>query len=255
MKRFVGFLFLLFCTSVSANVSAETIEQAYKNGLKKYYAGDYKNAIKSFKRLVALPTHHEDLFYNLGCAYFRAGEYGKAIFNFERALKLKPDFENAAFNLEQAKKIVSSDVKDVIKGAAKIVWWKKLARIFSLKMWWVFLILFSWIFFGILIGLRFFESGPMRSGVIALNSVLGILVLSLALMLFLSHYDNKNVKEGIILPAKLSVRQGPDVSAKSSFNLHAGLKVELKSESNGWMRIRLSNGLEGWVKRNDIGVL
>jgi SH3-like domain-containing protein len=53
----------------------------------------------------------------------------------------------------------------------------------------------------------------------------------------------------------MEVREGPDPAAKVSFRLHAGLRVRLQASLNGWTRIRLPNGLVGWVPDGEVGRL
>lgn len=234
---------------------AETVEQAYAGALKAYYAGKYDAAIKGLERLSALPLHHEELFYNLGCAYFRKGDLGRAIFNFERALALDPGFENARFNLQTARVRARSKVKDVLKGIAAEGWWRSLLRLLTLSGWWWLFIALWWLALGLLFGLRYIKPGPARAGLIATNALLGLLALIAGLLLAGRIYAGKGVSEGIVLPQKIAVREGPDGSARQTFKLHAGIKVQLKAESPGWARIRLPNGLEGWIPRKDLGVL
>ena len=233
----------------------ETIDDAYRGALKAYYAGNFDDAIKRLERLSALPMHHEDLFYNLGCAYFRKGELGKAIFNFERALTLDPGFEDARFNLETARSMVRQKVKDVLKGVAGETFWGSLLRKLTLGSWWWLFIALWWLTLGVLYGLRFVKPGPARAGLIAVNTLLAILALSSGLLLAGKIQAGRGLKEGIVLPEKVAVREGPDASARTTFKLHAGLKVQLKAESPGWRRIRLANGLEGWIPRGDLGIL
>ncbi len=234
---------------------AETVEQAYAAALKAYYAGKYNDAIKSLERLAALPLAHEELFYNLGCAYFRRGDLGRAIFNFERALALDPGFEDAQFNLQTARARARGKVKDVLKGIAAEGWWRSLLGLLSLTGWWWLFIVLWWLALGVLFGLRHVKPGPARAGLIATNVLFAVLALIAGLLLAGRIYAGRGVSEGIVLPQTIAVREGPDASARQAFKLHAGIKVQLKAESPGWARIRLPNGLEGWIPRKDLGVL
>ena len=66
---------------------------------------------------------------------------------------------------------------------------------------------------------------------------------------------DRRVKLGVILPDEVAVHEGTAASTKKLFHLHAGLKVRLIGEDSGWARIRLANGLEGWLERDLIGSL
>ncbi|MFH1132268.1 MAG: tetratricopeptide repeat protein, partial [Pseudomonadota bacterium] len=124
---------VLFLTAKTGKT--ETIDDAYQKALKSYYSGMYQKAIDEFERIVALPVHHEDLFYTLGCAYFRLGELGPAIYNFERALAFDRSSEDARFNLKIARELVTNQVKDVLKGIADRPWWANLVATLNLRGW------------------------------------------------------------------------------------------------------------------------
>ena len=60
---------------------------------------------------------------------------------------------------------------------------------------------------------------------------------------------------GVVLPDAVAVKEGADVNYRTSFELHAGLRVRLLERDQDWLRVRLANGLEGWVRASQIGTL
>jgi SH3-like domain-containing protein len=68
-----------------------------------------------------------------------------------------------------------------------------------------------------------------------------------------AHLDR--VPFGVVLPDAVAVKEGADVNYRTSFDLHAGLRVRLLERDQDWLRIRLANGLEGWVRERDVGRL
>ncbi len=42
---------------------------------------------------------------------------------------------------------------------------------------------------------------------------------------------------------------------ESSFGVHAGMRVRITEKEQDWVRVRLSNGLEGWLREQDLGRL
>lgn len=256
MRRSFATLLVIVALSMGAQTArAETVEQAYAGALKSYYAGNYKAAVQALERLVALPLHHEELFYDLGCAYFRLGRLGPAIYNYERALALDAGFEDARYNLELARELAGQRVKDVLKGVGGEAWWMSLVKLLSPGGWWIVFLLCWWLTLGLVLLVRSMGSGPARAGLVATNSFVALLALLAGLLLAGRIYATGNVREGVVLPDKVAVHEGPDATARSTFKLHAGLKVRVRAESSGWVRIRLTNGLEGWIKRADLGML
>ena len=68
-----------------------------------------------------------------------------------------------------------------------------------------------------------------------------------------THLDG--VPFGVVLPDALAVKEGADANYRTSFDVHAGLRVRLVDHDQDWLRIRLGNGLEGWVRAADVGRL
>ncbi len=251
-------LALILCMGaalLSTRASAETVDQAYAAAMKHHYAGRYKQAVTGLERVLAIPVQHADLHYNLGCAYFRLGQQGRAIYHFERALRLDPAGEDARFNLETVRAMVAARVKDEIKGASDEAWWARLAGGVSAGSWAVLFLVCWWLVFAILFALRYLDPGPLRSGLIAGDVFIGLLALVCGLLLAARIWGTDVARSGIVLPDRLAVKEGPDTATKSTFKVHAGLRVRVQAEEGGWLRIRLANGLEGWVARRDVGEL
>jgi tetratricopeptide (TPR) repeat protein len=233
---------------------AETVAEAEARALHDYYQGNYERAAQELQRLLAIPVENEDLHYDLGCAYFRLGKLGPAIYHFERALALSPSDEDARYNLDTSRTLVASRVKDEIKGASDEALWVRLSTALRLQSWAAIFLGLWWATLGILFLLRFLR-GAVRAGLIAVDGLLLVLMLMTALGLAAREYHDRRVHVGIVLPDQVVVREGPDVVAKVSFRLHAGLKVRLQESLNGWSRIRLPNGLEGWLPDGEVGRL
>jgi len=236
-------------------VQAETLDQAYKRAVEAHYAGKYAQAVEMMERILAVPLYHEDLHYNLGCAYFGLGKLGPAIYHFERAVALDPGGEDARFNLQASRSLAAAKVTDELKGATVQPFWVRAVSALEGKSWTVIFLSAWWVTFLLMLVLRQVQPGPLRAGLVAGTSFVAMVALLCgALFLGRVHLD-RHVTHGIVLPDKLDVREGPSASAKSTFKLHAGFKVRLQARADQWVRIRLPNGLEGWAEVVKIGVL
>ena len=60
---------------------------------------------------------------------------------------------------------------------------------------------------------------------------------------------------GVVLPDAVAVKDGADDNYRTSFEVHAGLRVRMIERDQDWLRVRLGNGLEGWVHASQIGTL
>src|SRR5439155_17904273 len=68
-------------------------------------------------------------------------------------------------------------------------------------------------------------------------------------------YLANKIEQGIVLPDEVAVKDGPDATSQTSFLVHGGLRVTVVGHEQDWVRLRLANGLEGWVHDRDLGRL
>jgi SH3-like domain-containing protein len=68
-------------------------------------------------------------------------------------------------------------------------------------------------------------------------------------------YLAERVEQAIVLPDSVQVKEGPDPNYQGIFGVHAGLRVRITERDQDWARVRLSNGLEGWMQLRDLGQL
>jgi tetratricopeptide (TPR) repeat protein len=238
-----------------AGARADAVGEAFKKGNEAYFRGEYETAIEDYERVATLGVVHEDLYYNLGNAYYRAGRLGPAIFNYERALSLDPDQDDAAYNLRIARQLAERRATDKIEGADRDPLWIRMTSAFTMTtLTWIFLGLYGLVF-ALFVVLRIVPSGLTRAGLIAVTPFLLVATVAAGLLLGGRIYLAERVRQGVILPDALAVKEGPDPNYKTAFDVHAGLKVRLADRDQEWIKIRLANGLEGWVRERDVGAL
>lgn len=256
LRHITGMVILVFALSYFSTLAqAETTNEAFASALKNYYAGNYARAAEELERLLALPLPNAEVHYNLGCAYERLNKPGLAIYHLEKALKLNPGLDDARFNLETVRAKQAAQIQDELKGLDSEPFLTRFAATLSLGSWTIIFLILWWAVVAIWLIARYLPSGPARSGLIAGNVFLGLLTLGSAALLASRIYLAEAVTQAVILPDQVTVREGPDALAKETFKLHAGLKLRLQSYENGWVRVRLANGLEGWVNELDVGAL
>jgi len=66
----------------------------------------------------------------------------------------------------------------------------------------------------------------------------------------INYFDNH--RQAIIFASSVTIKSGPVEKSGSLFVLHDGTKVNILENNNGWMKIRLGNGNEGWIKAGDV---
>jgi len=59
----------------------------------------------------------------------------------------------------------------------------------------------------------------------------------------------------VIVQEESAVRSGIMETSTKLFELHAGTRVQVKAQKNGYLKIRLAKGRVGWVKPGDAKVI
>ncbi len=220
-----------------------------------YVAGKYDLARKRYEQIVHQGVLNERLFYNLGNAYFRQGALGRAIWAYEKALKIDPKLSEAQANLHLARQEVARKVKDKVVGTPQPAFRQRLVRYFSVTGATATFYALWYVAFGLLITVLLLRRGVLHSLLIVLTVVAGI---SAAFFAWVYHARidlAEHTREAVVLEDQVAVREGPRGIATKSFEIHAGLKVDLAAREDQWRKIRLPNGLEGWVRADQLGEL
>jgi tetratricopeptide (TPR) repeat protein len=253
MKRLALSLALVATLLAAGAARADRLDEAWKRGNDAYLHGDYDAAVAAYEELDRQDVVSPDLFFNLGDAYFKKGALGPAIWAFERAAALDPDDEDVRFNLEQSRKLAARQAHDKIEGEDRDPMWIRVVTSLSPSAeTWIFLALYLG-FFALLFARRR-ASDDARPALTAGAAILAGLAL-LAGTAVAGRTVLERVPFGVVLPDALAVKEGADVNYKTGFQVHAGLRVRLLERDQDWLRIRLANGLEGWVRSKDVGRL
>jgi len=220
-----------------------------------YTAGRYADARTRYEQILHQGMQNERLLYNLGNTYFRLGELGRAIWAYERALRLAPELSEARHNLELARETVASRVEDKVVGTPTPPFRERLVRFFSVTGATVWFYALWWVACGLLFAVLLRRRGVLRSTLVVLT-VVAALTVGLFGWIYTARVDlAEGTREAIVLEDTVPVREGPRGIATKAFEIHAGLKVRLDAREDKWWKIRLPNGLEGWVRADQVGEL
>jgi tetratricopeptide (TPR) repeat protein len=254
MKTLLLALSLISIAHAEEPLSASK-DGTFRRGHDAYFHGRYAEAIDAYEHVAAFGVVSEDLFYNLGNAYLKAGQVGPAIYNYERALELDPSFDDAQFNLKVAHDLARKKGEDKLVGAESTPMWIRAVQPFTVgSLSWLFLSVY-FAFFGLLIARRFLPPGFVRVGLTALTAFAALAALGTGTLLGGRLYLADRVERAVVLPDTVQVKEGPDPNYNAVFNVHAGLRVRITEKEQDWVRVRLGNGLEGWVLDRDLGRL
>jgi tetratricopeptide (TPR) repeat protein len=232
---------------------ADVYDDAWKRGNEAYFQGDYRGALTAYEEIDRQGVVAADLYYNMGVAYHRLGENGRSAWSFERALALRHDDEDARFNLDQVRKILARQASDRLEGAERDpVWIRIVTSLAPSTEIWMFLVFYGLTFLILLWRLR--QPSESRAPYTAGAALSGVAALMMAALL-MGRLALDRIPFGIVLPDAVAVKEGADLNYRTAFDIHAGLRVRLLEQEASWLRIRLANGLEGWVRQQDVGRL
>lgn len=240
MKRLAIILGFMLVGALSAH--ADTPAEQLTHGNDAYQRGDYAAAATAYNQIVSSGSGTAGVYFNLGTAQLKAGQRGSAILSFERALRLDPSDADAAFNLAEAQK---GNIDKIIGATEEAPLIERLgAQVPERAAGLAFLL--AWLIgHGILLARWFWR----RSSVVL--GWAGGAALAAALLLgplfALGAWERSHSPYAIVVTQMAPVREGPAKDFKATFEIHEGLKVRVLRNENGFVRIRLPNGTEGWV--------
>jgi tetratricopeptide (TPR) repeat protein len=215
----------------------------------RYLQGDYPGAVQGYERIVEAGFASAPLFYNLGNAYLRSGRNGWAILSYERALRIAPGDADVRANLELAR---SASVDRLVGAGEEAFLDRLVSRLPRLESTAAFAV--AWIaLWGLLLAHRR-AFGRSRA-------LLGAVTLAAALLATTSggflalKARAERIPQAVVVAPVSPVREAPGTALKPAFELHEGTKVRVLEASGQYLRVRLANGLEGWLARSEVAMI
>ncbi|XXF76513.1 SH3 domain-containing protein [Myxococcaceae bacterium GXIMD 01537] len=213
-----------------------------------YAREDFPAAAQGYEKLLSHGLGGPDVLYNLGTSYLARGDVGRAVLSLERAKRQggqAPDLEAnlALARAKQVDKVVGPATEDpFLLRVVAATDGQLVAGGF----------LGAWVLgFALLLLLRWLRPGRRTwAGVLAAFFL--VAALPLGALLAAHAYVHETVHEAVVLSPTLVAREFPRPEAKALFEVHAGLKVRVLEDSGRFVRVRLPNGLEGWMEREGV---
>lgn len=245
----IAMVLLFLGSSLFAGLQAQTEQTLFETANEAYKENRYEEAIAAYEQILDKGVEAPDLYYNLGNAYYKQASLGKAILYYEKALKLNPADEDVMFNLEQMHALLTDKISTVpepfyrewanaFKSTFSIDTWARLAVIF-MGIAFVFALLFLW---------------AKQAGAKRMSFIVSGLTFLVAILLTLIAWRTSasTQKEAIMMAHNSYIKSAPDDNSEDLFILHEGTKVVYLEYFDGWKKIKLSDGMIGWVKGNTI---
>lgn len=247
MKRILYFL-ILISLSLSTGANNNDLFKAANDAYKK---AKYDTAIILYKSILKNKDIAPEVYFNLGNAYYKNKDIANAILNYERAHRLLPGDEEISFNLQLAQTMVVDKINVLPEFFVK-KWWHSFSEIFS-SDYWAYLSISLFIAFLIFLGAYLFTNSLIVKKV---SFYLSVLILLGSAISFSHSYRIMNVAENrteaIVMSPTVTIKSSPDDNGTDLFVIHEGVKVSVIDEVGEWLKIKIADGNNGWIKKNDI---
>lgn len=253
-RRFVLLLALGLLAPALAGRADDTLsggpEELLGQGNALFEEGRFEEAAEVYRMALAYGIESEILHYNLGNALFRTGRLGPAILEYERALLLAPGDEDIRSNLAFAR----SQAADAPPEEEESPWalladWLRRPGVNGAAL--ALLVAY-------LLSAASLAAGLLRRGrrgtrrLLALAAACLLLALPPALVVAVQGSAREWDERAVLLVPRAEARSGPAESNPLLFTVHEGTTVTILDEREGWTRISLPDGLNGWVPSGSI---
>lgn len=182
------------------------------------------------------------LYYNIGNAWFNSGDTGRAILNYLRAEEYLGHDSRLQHNLELARSRISEvNEENSLDSVLRILlFWHYIPFFWKLVLGSVFLALF-WI--GLIIRVT---TKRMYPSLIIPSVCLAIVLL---ISSGIEYYTQSVQVKGVIIQNSVSLKKGDHSGYEDVLTekLSPGTELILLETREGWIRIRLSGAIEGWL--------
>lgn len=224
-------------------------DSLYTAGAKAYEQQDYQSALYNYLAIEELNYQSADLFYNTANCYFKLNQIAPAVLYYEKALKLNPGDEDALFNLS----IVKLQLVDKLAHVPLPLhqqWFSSLVGMLSINAWAYITVLFTILFSILSISIFFIDKTSLKKQLLRLAFVSFLIA---GLCYTFSKYAINSIKtEAILMVENAYIKSAPSEQSKDLFILHEGTKVQLIENFNDWSKIKLSDGMIGWLETKSV---
>jgi len=229
----------------------DDVQALFAKGNGYYAKAQYKEALNTYQQILDDGYQSPAVYFNMGNASYKTDDIPSALLYYEKAHKLAPGDEDINVNIRFAN-LKTTDKIDEAPEFFLANWWKAFILSFSVSALSTLSILFVLLGSGVLVIYFFTNSVSIKKSSFYASMLLfflGVLTIFVAGMQ-ISYFDGH--RQAIIFSSSVVVKSGPVEKSNGIFVLHDGTKVNILDNSNGWLKIRLGNGNEGWIRATDV---
>lgn len=245
-KIFLTTIFVIFafslCIAQNENKSA-----LYNRANEMYTKGRFEEAIQLYEKILADGFTNYKVEYNLANAYLKTNPpiLAKAILHYERALKLAPRDPEIRYNLEYARSLIRGKLPEPNKSWLQKQWGDFISCVAPPETVMVLSALY-FLAFLCLIFYLIFDAHKIKK-TFKVIAIVSAVLFALVIPITYSSLKNASQERGVVLEDELPARSGPGEENKELFKVYEGMSVKKVDIRNGWVEVKLPNGLTGWL--------
>lgn len=245
LLKCAGYLLVMMIVPL-VSLGNNRADSLFEKGNEQYAKAKYQEAAHSYQEILNEGYQSAAIYYNLGNACYKMGKIPEAILYYEKAHKLAPNDEDINTNIQFA----NLETTDKIEEAPRFFlsrWVQSFILLLPLRALAVLNVIFLLAGFLLLIVYLFSGSVSMKkmsfyvSVTLICLAIVSILISNQQAHYFASHH------QAVIFSGSVTVKSEPADGSKDLFVIHAGAKVNVLEKDNGWIKIGLPNGNEGWI--------
>jgi len=222
--------------------------------MESYQSKAYDAAIGYWGELEKKDKVSANLFFNLGNAHYKKGSIGKAIYYYEKTLRIKPSHQFAKDNID----FISNQLKDNIEpqpGKFLNRTWRNIAFKLKANTWTWLTLLILYAFCGSLLLFILHPKALLKRIGFLLSLLMFVLLLLFSIVTVTRHQFDKNKGFAIVLQDDTPVKNKAQKQSKQKYSINEGTKVEIVKRKEDWYLIKIADGREGWLSKEELGVI
>lgn len=242
---------LLVSLSVRADGERQGGAPLFDGGNSAFLTGDNARATASWQALIDEGVASAELETNLGVALSRQGKRGLSVLHFERALHLDSGDDDTRADLVEVRRSNVDRLEGEEDSGGEALF-RLLAPLPGRAL--ALLLLGAWTLAWLLVGARALfptlaARPPLATATLVCFTLAAVAGLGAA---GAAMHHKLALRRAVVVAAAVPAREGPQVKAVSHFEVHEGTLVRVEDAEGGWRRIKLQNGLIGWVPSESV---
>ncbi|WP_081208365.1 tetratricopeptide repeat protein [Salegentibacter sediminis] len=245
MKNLIYIIFFISWVMPAQN------EALFEKANSQYAEGNYEEAISLYEQIIENDETSVPVYYNLGNSHYKLNNVGPSIYYYEKALQLDPNDEDVQNNLDFARNMTLDAIPDAeATGFSASI--NELISMFSYNTWGVMAIIGS-VLLAVFFVIYYFHPQTLAKRIFFSGAVFMFIMMAVSVFFAFKQQDHQlNNEFAIIYVEEAEVRNEPSQRAGNTFTLHEGTKARVLEDFQGWVKLELANGTQGWTLHENL---